>query len=100
LFVSAAGLWELAIKAAKGKLPEYAVFIAAGVDGVRHALTESDFQLLPMNLEYAFIAARLPLHHRDPFDRLIIAQALVGDLVVVTRDGIFARYDGVRVLAA
>jgi PIN domain nuclease of toxin-antitoxin system len=100
LFVSVAGLWEIAIKAANGKLPRYADLIMNGPDGLRQALQESDFALLPIELEYALAAARLPQHHRDPFDRLMIAQALQEDLTVITTDATFARYAGLRLLAA
>jgi PIN domain nuclease of toxin-antitoxin system len=100
LFVSVAGLWEIAIKAANGKLPRYADLIMSGPDGLRQALQESDFALLPIELEYALAAARLPQHHRDPFDRLMIAQALQEDLTVITTDATFARYAGLRLLAA
>lgn len=98
LFVSAAGLWELAIKAANGKLPEYAVFIAAGAQGVRDALRESEFQILPVELEYSLTAASLPQHHRDPFDRLMIAQSLLDGLTIITSDRVFALYPGVNLL--
>lgn len=100
LFVSAAGLWELAIKAANGKLPRYAHLIASGADALRQALQESDFTLLPIELEYALAAARLPQHHRDPFDRMMIAQAMIEDLTIISNDAVFPRYRGLRLLAA
>ncbi|HEX4860836.1 MAG TPA: PIN domain-containing protein [Rhizomicrobium sp.] len=61
---------------------------------------KSDFQLLPVELEYAFAAAALPQHHRDPFDRLMIAQALLDGRTIITRDRIFALYTGVILLPA
>lgn len=97
--MSLAGLWELAIKAANGKLENYARMIAHDPDALLSALRESNFELLPIELSHALSASRLPQHHRDPFDRLMIAQAQAGGLVIITSDSIFARYD-VRVLPA
>jgi PIN domain nuclease of toxin-antitoxin system len=99
LFVSIASLWELAIKAANGKLEHYARMVARGSDGLLGALRESNIQLLPIELAHALAASRLPQHHRDPFDRVLIAQAQLEGLVIVTSDAIFTRYD-VRVLRA
>ncbi len=57
------------------------------------------FAVLPISAEHAVAAARLPLHHRDPFDRLLVAQAQLEGLTIVTRDPAIARYQ-VAVLAA
>ena len=62
-------------------------------------LDEDGFTLIGIDLADALTAARLPLHHRDPFDRMMIAQALRRDLTIVTRDGEFAAY-GVPVMMA
>ena len=62
-------------------------------------LDEDGFSVIGIQLADALAAARLPLHHRDPFDRMIIAQALSRDLTIVTRDRSFESY-GVSVLAA
>jgi PIN domain nuclease of toxin-antitoxin system len=62
-------------------------------------LDEDGFSVIGIELADALAAARLPLHHRDPFDRMIIAQALSRDLTIVTRDRAFEPY-GVSVLAA
>jgi PIN domain nuclease of toxin-antitoxin system len=99
LFVSLAGLWELAIKAANGKLDAYARIIAHGPGALTAAMRESNITLLSIELSHALAAARLPQHHRDPFDRLMIAQAQLEKLSIVTRDSIFARYD-VQVMRA
>lgn len=100
IFVSAAGLWELAIKAANGKLPFYAQLIAGGVGSLMASLQESNFRLLGIEMSQALAAAALPQHHRDPFDRMMIAQALENDLTIITSDAIFARYFGVKLLGA
>jgi PIN domain nuclease of toxin-antitoxin system len=99
VFVSVAALWELAIKAELGKLGPYAPLIERDPESLLGVLRESNFALLPIALSHALAAARLPLHHRDPFDRLMIAQAQAENLVAVTRDAAFAKYN-VRVLPA
>ena len=92
-FVSVAGGWEIAIKVSLGKLR---------IDGapdrfLPEQLAANGFQPLPIDLQHAARVATLPLHHRDPFDRLLVAQALAEELAVVTADPIFARYGVKRV---
>ena len=84
-FMSAASIWELALKIAKGqlKLPD------AYVDRLR----ADGFTELPVTIKHAVDSTRLPALHRDPFDRLLIAQALAEGLVLVTHDDILTRYD-------
>jgi PIN domain nuclease of toxin-antitoxin system len=83
--VSVASLWELAIKQTMGKLK---------VDGdLREHLTLQSFSELPVLGEHALAVRDLPPHHRDPFDRLLIAQAMCEGLTVVTSDRAFAAYD-------
>jgi len=90
--VSAASIWEIAIKAALGKLD-------ADPEEVRRALDPSGFGELPVTGEHAANVARLPAHHRDPFDRLLVAQSLVENLVLLTADAQLAPYGGlVRVV--
>jgi PIN domain nuclease of toxin-antitoxin system len=100
LFVSLGGLWELAVKAANGKLPFYSRIIAEGAGALMRSLRESNMELLPIEMSHALAAAALPQHHRDPFDRLMIAQALTENMVLITRDAIFTRYAGLNVLRA
>ncbi len=85
VFVSAVFWWELAIKASKGHL--------AIPLGLRQRLRQDGFRDLPITAEHALGVARLPALHRDPFDRLLIAQALAEGLVLVTHDDILTRYD-------
>jgi PIN domain nuclease of toxin-antitoxin system len=95
VLVSAASFWEIAIKAAVGKLRlpgEPAEWLPAAVE-------RTGFALLDVTGPHGLAAGALPAHHRDPFDRMIIAQALSEGLVVVTRDARFAAY-GVSVLPA
>jgi PIN domain nuclease of toxin-antitoxin system len=87
--LSAASFWEIGIKQAKGKLewPE---------EGFE-ALLDSSFEKLPITPLHAIAAGRLPPHHADPFDRVLIAQATTEDMMLVGGDPIFARY-GLSVL--
>jgi PIN domain nuclease of toxin-antitoxin system len=84
VFVSAASAWEAAIKIALGKLrlPEG---FEAGVIGSR-------FDRLPIDFSHAEVVGTLPRHHDDPFDRMLIAQAITERLTVVTHDRRFAPY--------
>ena len=74
----------MAIKQAIGKLPEPA--------GLPERIQESGFRHLPIGLDHAITAGRLPMIHRDPFDRMLIAQAQCEDLTLVTRDENCRRY--------
>lgn len=84
VFVSVASAWEVAIKLGLGKLRLPEPF-SAGVDA-------SGFARLTVTFEHAEVVASLPRHHGDPFDRMIIAQAVSEGLTVVTADAIFERY--------
>ncbi len=83
--VSAASIWEIAIKSRLGKLAGDAESLAAAID-------DSGFAELPVTGRHAAAVARLPLHHADPFDRLLVAQALTEPLILVTADKTLARY--------
>ena len=88
--VSAATVWEIAIKQALGKLT---------VDGDLDSVLAEDFEPLPITFDDARRAGGLPAVHRDPFDRMLVAQAQGRGLVVVSRDPVFKSY-GVEVLVA
>jgi PIN domain nuclease of toxin-antitoxin system len=85
VMVSAASAWEVAIKAAVGKLTV--------PDGLRQELERHGFDELPVTVEDGLAAGALPRHHGDPFDRMLIAQAVRRRLVVVTADRRFVDYD-------
>jgi PIN domain nuclease of toxin-antitoxin system len=89
--VSVVSVWEIGIKRALGKLES--------PDDLLQVMKFSGFDALPVGLDHALLAGGLPRHHDDPFDRLLIAQAEIEDLTIVTADRHFAKYD-VRVLAA
>jgi PIN domain nuclease of toxin-antitoxin system len=84
VWVSAASAWEIAIKMGLGKLR---------FEGrVADAVEDSGFERLPVGFEHAEAVHALPLHHHDPFDRLLLAQALVESATLVTRDPAFSAY--------
>jgi PIN domain nuclease of toxin-antitoxin system len=88
---SLASLWEMAIKLSLGKLElpvRIEVFVA------RH-LVGGGFRALGLDVAHIARVAALPFHHRDPFDRLLAAQALEEDLAIVSRDPVFKSY-GIR----
>jgi PIN domain nuclease of toxin-antitoxin system len=85
VFVSAASVWELSIKHALGKLPM--------PDDLVQATLASGLQPLPITLAHALAAGALPPHHRDPFDRMLVAQAQLEGLTLVTHDARIRPYD-------
>jgi PIN domain nuclease of toxin-antitoxin system len=91
VLVSAASIWEAEIKVQVGKL-ELEVDLAAG--STRHG-----FEPLPVMFDHAVAAGRLPPHHSDPFDRMLVAQAQLEGLTIVSRDPFFDNY-AVAVLRA
>jgi PIN domain nuclease of toxin-antitoxin system len=84
-YISAATIWEIGIERAIGKLDAPSKLITI--------VEEEGFHGLPMTLVHAEAASVLPLYHHDPFDRMLIAQAQVESLVVVTVDKRFLDYD-------
>ena len=92
VYVSPASTWEIAIKAALRK-------IDADVAAVVRAMREADFEELPIAIPHTVRLRSLPAHHRDPFDRLLVAQAVEERLTIVTHDPLIARYDVPRLWA-
>ena len=88
VFVSAASAWEISVKHALGKLPEADLF-ARDISG---ELKNHGFQELSVTVAHAERAGRLPLHHRDPFDRMLISQAQAEGLVLISNEWLFDRY--------
>lgn len=85
VYVSAASIWEAAIKTGLGKLRVDVAAMAAAIE-------PSGFLELPVMARHAAMVAALPGHHRDPFDRLLIAQALDGPLRLLTSDRVLEQY--------
>jgi len=86
VFVSAASAWEIAIKTALGRL-------AFPLDRIESVLAQMGIAPLPISLAHAVAAGSLPRHHDDPFDRMLVAQARLEGLVLITEDTALARYD-------
>ena len=86
--VSPASYWEIAIKIRLGKytLPN------RYEDFMQKAIAGNGFDVLPVEFKHTAVLTTLPLHHRDPFDRLIIAQAMVEDISVISSDDAFDAY--------
>ena len=85
IFLSPVSLWEITIKQAAGKL--------TGPADLAERILGLGFRELPVTHRHAIAAGRLPPHHRDPFDRMLIAQAAVDGLTLVTRDAGIQRYE-------
>ncbi len=90
VFVSAVSAWEMAIKTQAGKLEAGEL-----LDRLPADLAEAGFAVLPISLEHAIRAGSLPGHHRDPFDRMLVAQAQIENLPLLSNDAVFDHY-GVR----
>jgi PIN domain nuclease of toxin-antitoxin system len=82
--VSAACVWEIAIKRSLGKL--------TAPDDLPERIVAEGFAWLPISAQHAWRVRELPMHHRDPFDRVLVAQALTERLPVVTADARFGEY--------
>ena len=91
VFVSAVTAWEISVKRAKGRL--------TAPDNLSEVIEKRGFTHLPLAFHHAEQAGSLPSHHRDPFDRFLIAQAQIEGLVLVTRDARIPLY-GIRTMAA
>lgn len=89
LLLSAVSSWEIAIKFAQGKLP----LPAAPAEYVPDRMRRSGTKALAVTHGHALHVAQLPAHHRDPFDRLLIAQAQLDGLTILTADKVFEQYD-------
>ncbi|MGD0292997.1 MAG: type II toxin-antitoxin system VapC family toxin [Terracidiphilus sp.] len=92
LVLSIATPWEMAIKVTSGKLK-----VADILDNFESVATRGRFTLLETTVQQAIRSGRLPLHHRDPFDRLLAAQALELRIPIVSQDKIFDRYGVQRI---
>ena len=85
VFVSAASAWEIAIKKSLGKLDI--------PDDLEEQINRHNFQPLPVTIAHGMAVEKLPWHHKDPFDRMIITQAICESATIVTRDKKFNLYD-------
>lgn len=91
IFVSVASLWEMSIKASLKKLQ-----LPKPVREIAAELRDGGATIIRIAEEHALATESLPWHHRDPFDRMLVAQAQVDKLTLVTRDEIFKKYEANR----
>lgn len=89
-YVSTASVWELVIKIALRKLR-----LGRKLDELESGIETAGFKLLPVHIRHAVAVASLPNHHRDPFDRLLIAQCRVETLRLLTADTQLSSYEGI-----
>lgn len=85
VYISAASIWEAGIKIKQGRLE-------ANIDDLYEGIVSSGFVELPISAKHSVMAANLPEHHRDPFDRMLIAQAMSEPLKLLTADGLLRQY--------
>jgi len=88
ILISPASYWEIAIKVGLGKLDLHAPYD----DFMRRGIVGNDFETLPIEPRHTSVLTTLPLHHRDPFDRLMIAQAMIEAIPIVGMDAVFDSY--------
>ncbi|KAF0192185.1 MAG: PilT domain-containing protein [bacterium] len=88
IFLSIISVWEIAIKTSIGKLS----ITDTLSEFIKTQLKVNDIKLLNISLEDTYLVSSLPFHHKDPFDRLIISQAITGKLPIISYDSIFDSY--------
>jgi PIN domain nuclease of toxin-antitoxin system len=87
-YISIATIWEIVIKLSIDKLE-----LKGGLNTIEEFLLNNDFEILPIDFDDTKKLLSLEFHHRDPFDRMIISQALTTNAVIVTKDKLFKKYD-------
>ncbi|VVO45123.1 type II toxin-antitoxin system VapC family toxin [Pseudomonas fluorescens] len=91
IYISTASFWEMAIKVGLGKLN-------VDLEGIRDSCLESGFIELPVTFEHAIAVKDLEHHHRDPFDRLIVATTMTEPMKLLTADPMVAKYTSLAIL--
>ncbi len=86
-YLSIASVWEIAIKVSLKKLDLYSPF-----PEIINQISKNNFQLLPISISDITVLTTIPLHHRDPFDRIIIAQSINNGLQLISKDKVFDQY--------
>ena len=92
-YISIASFWEVAIKVNLGKLS-----LDMPYNDLRQQVTDNGFEILPITFSHTAELISLDLHHRNPFDRIIIAQAKSERLILISKDGNFEKYDQLKLL--
>lgn len=91
-FISIASLWEIAIKVSINRLE-----LSGPYEKIIEHIYNNGFDLLSINFEHTSLISKLEFHHRDPFDRLIIAQALFENMSIISKDKVFDSYNIKRI---
>ena len=94
VYVSFASLWEVAVKQTIGKLST----VTKSVYEIAELCGDGGIVIMPLKLSYLERVKKMPLIHRDPFDRIIIATAIEEDMILLTKDSDITRYSGVKTL--
>ena len=92
-YVSIAVFWEVAIKLNIGKLK-----IGMSFEELWHQMERNGFEVLPVTFEHTFELSSLDWHHKDPFDRMMIARAIVEDFCMISKDSNFVNYNELKLL--
>lgn len=87
-FVSIATFWEIAIKVSLNKL-----VMRISIDDLKRIIWESSLEVLPITADHALFVSQLPFHHRDPFDRILVAQASIERMTIASKDEALQLYD-------
>ncbi|MFI3198990.1 MAG: type II toxin-antitoxin system VapC family toxin [Methylococcaceae bacterium] len=87
-FVSVATFWEMAIKVSLKKLE-----MQISIQNLKKILWENGIEVLPITIENTLFVSQLPFHHKDPFDRLLIAQAVIENMILVSKDEAMLLYN-------
>ena len=93
LYLSIASIWEMSIKSSLGKLKLKTPL----KEIIQTSIKESGLKILPIQTEHTYVVEELPFHHKDPFDRIIIAQTIVERMPIVSSDAVFDQYDVKRI---
>jgi PIN domain nuclease of toxin-antitoxin system len=91
-FVSIATFWEIAIKVSIGKLEMETPFSV-----LSKLVWQNGFEVLPIKFEHTLVVSSLPFHHKDPFDRILIAQAMIEAMPLISKDEYFDAYEVTKV---
>lgn len=92
-FISIASIWELAIKLSLGKLK-----LDITLEELKEEIVKNNFEILPLDFEHIIGLSKLEEIHKDPFDRIIISQAIFEDLTIISRDVNFGLYSSIKLL--
>lgn len=92
-FISIASIWEIAIKLNLGKLK-----LDIKLEDLKEEIIKNNFQILPLEFEHIIVLSNLEEVHKDPFDRMIISQAIFEKQTIISKDFNFSLYEGIKVL--